>query len=304
MRLPLAFAGALLGVLGPAAAADNFGYPAAAPTHQIAGFIELRGGFDSGSETGTYDDGAPQSWDESFDGGVFGGTGRAAMSLGPNVSVQADVWTDVFFGSGSGTDTCCGPYSFDYTNTFSGIAGHLTWAPMGGNLLGVFASVGGVEDWGTFATFGFEGALNYGNWRAYGQVGFTSAIAGDADDESADDWYTRAVLAYYMTPNAVFSANLGYDSYSDATDGGTTDNTVSWGARLEFKPASMPVSGFVAYQGWDWSGEDNDPTTWDGSEHAFVVGFRALFNAQTLQEMDAVAGLADMNGLYGEAFVH
>ena len=102
------------------------------------------------------------------------------------------------------------------------------------------------------------------------------------------------------------SANLGADAFSSDLNGGTTVTGVTWGARFEYKPADMPFSGYVAYQGWWWDAEDNFPAAWSGTEHALVVGMRIPFSSSgntTLRAMDDEVGLFDMNALYGESFV-
>jgi hypothetical protein len=282
-------AGGLLAAAGPALATD-FSNMVYSP-HPISGYVELRGGVESGSGSNSWDG----PWTEN--GGVFGGAGRVAVGLSPNLTVQADAWTNVF----SGTSDVYGSYS----DSYSGIAGHLSWRTMEGHLIGVFVSAG-AEGYGAFGTIGVEGVHNYGNWRFYGQAGVSGGFGGQAADESARDWYARGVVSYFFNPNLVLSGNLGIDQATDTSFGGTTIDGSTWGARLEYKPETMPVSVFAAYQGWHWSGSDHDPSTWDGTEHALVAGVRILYdsNGQTnLRQMANSVGLSDMNHAYGEDFV-
>jgi hypothetical protein len=122
--------------------------------------------------------------------------------------------------------------------------------------------------------------------------------------DSSRYWYLRGVIARYFAPNLVLSGNVGFDTYTDTTWGGTRSNGVVYGARLEYKPDTLPVSGFLGFQGWCWNGSNNFPDEWKGSESVFVVGLRALFNGSSLQQMDMDVGLFDMNAAYGEVFVH
>jgi len=221
------------------------------------------------------------------------------------MSVQADAWTNVWTGSGSGNQGGV-PFSFDYTNPYSGIASHLTWRTME-HLVGVFASVGSVTDRGAFGTVGVEAVHNFYNLRFYSQIGVSSAFSGSAADDSASDWYAEGVTAYYFTPNFRLSGNLGYDASSDNSAGGTAVDTTRWGARLEYKPDSMPVSGFLAYAGSSFNGSNHNPDRWNGTENAVVAGIRILFDSNgkaTLRQLDDSVGLTDMNHSYGVSFVH
>lgn len=271
--------------------------------YSISGYVDLHFGPYVGEEDGNYPGG---SWEDSWQGGVFGGAGRAAVVLSPEFTVQGDAWFTGWFGEGSwsNTDSDGDDYSFDEMQ--GGIAGHASWRPDASMLLGGFASLGMYADWGTFGTAGIEGAIGDEMWRAYGQAGLTAALGGDAGDVNAMDLYARGVLAYYLDPNLSVSANLGVDAFSSDEDGGTTGTGVTWGARLEYKPDSMPFTGYIAYQGWARTGEDNDPEDWTVAEHALVVGMRIPFGADgetTLRAMDDKVGLFDMNPLYGEEFV-
>ena len=304
-----------LGLTSAAFAADPIVDTIAYYPYSISGYVELRIGFDLGNASGTYNDGAPQSWDETWHGMVFGGAARAATPLTSDLTVQGDVWLNGWGWESDISDT--GHLPTDFTATGSsmegGVAGHLSWRPDSSTLIGVLASLGG-DNWsfdgneydGLYGTVGLEGAIGDEMWRAYGQVGVTAALGGDAGDDGAVDIYARGVVAYYLDPNLSVSANLGADAFSNDSNGGTTETGITWGARLEYKPADMPFSGFLAYQGWAWSGEDNFPSDWSGTEHALLVGMRIPFGADgatTLRAMDDEVGLYDMNAIYGESFV-
>jgi len=271
--------------------------------HPFTGYVQLFFGLDAGQEDGTYD--ITESWDESWAGSAVGASGALAYAFSPDFTVQGDAWISGWFGETEGNDSETGDYSYDYDNIYAGVAGHSSWRPDPGVLLGIMGSVGSADDWGTFGTLAVEGVVGNETWRAYGQAGVTVALAGDAADYSAMDLYVRGVLAYYLTPNLSISGNAGVSSYSDDTDGGTSETGVTWGARLEYKPEDWPVTVFAAYQGWGWSGSD-DYADWDGTEHALVVGLRLPFAGEgdaTLRSLDDTVGLFDMNEMYGQQFV-
>jgi hypothetical protein len=270
--------------------------------YPISGYVDLHGGWDGGRYSGVENCCEPNHY--TWNGGVFGGAGRVAVGLSPSMSAQADVWTNVYTGSGSGNQD--GPYNFGYTNTYSGIAGHLSWRTEG-QLIGVLASYGNEADTGTLGTVGAEAVYNLSNLRFYGQIGVSSGLSGSVADDSARDWYARGVTAYYLTPNFALSANLGYDTWSDNSHGGTTINSPIWGARLEYKPDSMPVSGFVAYAGRNWSGSNQNSGRWSIAENAVIVGIRVLYDSNgktTLRQLGEGVGLSDVNPSYGDPFVH
>ena len=82
----------------------------------------------------------------------------------------------------------------------------------------------------------------------------------------------------------------------------------NWGVRVERKHDVAPFSGYLAYQGRYWTGGNNlypnFPDSSSGSQHAVVVGIRALLNAATLQELDDSVGLTDMNQMFGDWLPH
>lgn len=263
------------------------------------GYLDLHGGYDTWSERGTYCAPGAIPYKYEAHGSVFGGSGHVAVALSPDFSFQADAWGN----SWQGTATYTEPAYYDryhYDNVFPGIAGHLTWREKGG----IFASYGRDPNWGDFATVGLEAFHDFGKWRYYGQVGYTGAVNGYASNFNAKDWYGQGVVSYYFDPGLALSANFGADHYSDDTWGGLSGTGLNWGTRVEYKFASMPVSTYVAYQGWHWSTSDHYPDSWHGTEHTFIVGLRVLFGGKTLREIDQHVGLTDMNAIYGENFPH
>ena len=187
---------------GPAAAADYFGPEVFSP-HPVSGYVDLHGGLHWGSESGTID-GQSYVYGDNWSGSVFGGAGRAAFVVSPNLTAQADAWTNVFAGSGSGSNTDTGAYAWTYTNVFSGIGGHLTWRLANSHLFGVFGSLGSRSADGTYVNIGVEGVRNYRDWRLYGQAGMTSGIGGLAGTNADKDLYGQGVIVHYLTEPSHF----------------------------------------------------------------------------------------------------
>jgi hypothetical protein len=170
-----------------------------------------------------------------------------------------------------------------------------------GGIGGIFASYGGASGAGNFATIGAEAFRDFGNWRVYGQAGYTGGVSGDASDANAKDWYGQGVVSYYFNPNLALSGNFGGDHYTES--GGYGDTGLTWGVRFEYKLPKLPVSTYVAYQGW----HNSDSASYyeeHSTETTFIVGMRVLFGGKTLRDNDQNVGLTDMNQIYGEFFPH
>jgi len=308
------FSGCGLGALtaGAAYAADPVADEAMLYPYPISGYVEAFGGFNAGEQSGSYADPYPDfsTYDEDWQGAVLGASGHAAMRFTPEFSAQADAWATGWFGHLSGDDTGDGPYEFDYDNIFAGVGGHLSWRPADYQLLGVFGSLGMVSAQefatGTHGTVGIEGAIGDEMWRAYGQAGASAGLSGFPADVNSQTLFARGVLAYYLDSNFSVSGNLGVSHSTSDDSGGLTYDAATWGARLDYKPDGMPLTVFVAYQGWSWSGSDEYPSDWSGTEHAVVAGLRIPFGADgatTLRAQDDEVGLYDMNPIYGQEFV-
>jgi hypothetical protein len=269
--------------------------------YAITGYAEFSFGLHGAIEDGTYPGG---SWSESWGGGQFLGSARTALEVTPEFSIQGDAQFGAWLGSASVSDTFDGNYSVDYTNIDAGVAGHLSWRPQPGVLIGLMGSFGAVSDWGGLGTLAVEGEIGNELWRLYGQAGAMAGVTSEAAEDSARLLYAHGVLTYYVDPNFSLSGNLGVNAFSDDDDGGTHSTGVIWGGRLDYKPEALPFSLFVGYQGWAWAGSDGDGDEWQGLEHAAVAGFRVPFDGEmTLREQDQRVGLYDLNPEYGAVFV-
>jgi hypothetical protein len=264
---------------------------------QFYGYLDIHGGYDTEQESGAYSN---EFFDNYKDNGSnFGGSGHATAVFSPDWSVQIGAWANSWQGTETDSNNFIGTSKSHYSDSDWGLGGHVTWRGLGGILL----SYGGVRDWSNFGTVGLESFHDYGNWRLYGQVGYTFALSGEASELDAKDWYGEAVASYYFNPNLALSGNFGADRYDESDDDYRT-NQINWGARLEYKLPNLPVSTYLAYEGWHWSGSDDNPDRWRGTENTVVAGLRILFGGDTLRENARNVGLLDMNPTYGEDFPH
>ena len=206
-----------LGLLG-ATAANATGVAGTAPALPIiAGYVEAHGGWESGWST-HYDPAADGT--DTWSDHMFGGSGRAAIVIAPEWTVQGDVWSDV----------AVAPDGSDGVD--SAIGGHVTWHSANGvAMLGALASLGiGGSDAGTVDNFGVEGVLNANRWRLYGQAGVTEGLSGDASNFGERDVYATLSADYFFNPTLFVSGNIGADRWTQSN--GDSSPETSWGAKV------------------------------------------------------------------------
>jgi hypothetical protein len=258
-----------------------------------AAYFDIHGGYGFGDESGTTDKIGFSDYDEDWDETLVGAALRGAYFVSPAFSIQGDVWANRYDGnSDSGI--------FDFETIYVGTGGHLTYNAAPGTLLGAVASYGWMfedgDDSSDFVNVGLEAAHEVGNFRAYGQAGYTFGVNGFADDVSLETWYGVGELTYYFTDNFALSGNVGYsqtDSDAFNEDGWT------WGTTIEAKPWNAPISLYGSYQGYQWDGEDF-AFDYDGTDHTFFVGAKFMANSGSVRERDQTVGLKDMNPIFGD----
>ena len=273
---------ALAILVATAASADDYSAPLPS-TSTVAGYVEGHGAWESGWST-HYDPsaGGTGTWSDT----QIGGSARGALLFGPNWSVQGDSWTDTEVGSGE---------------MEGGVAGHVTWRSTDGvAMLGVFGSLGqGGWETGQVGTGGVEAVLNGTRWRFYGQAGVAGGLAGNASAQGERDIYATLSADYFFNPNFFVSANLGADNWTE--NSGDASPEVTWGAKIEFKPATSPVSFYAAYEGYGFKSTYHDTPAYDqGVDNVFFAGLRIPLGAGTLQQMQRTVGLADLNPMFGD----
>lgn len=272
----------VLAALGTTAAnADDYG--TIPSTSAIVGYVEGHGAWESGWST-HYDpsaDGTGTWYDTQISGSA-----RAALSLDANWSAQGDVWADSEVGS---------------TDIEGGATGHLTWhSANGATMLGVFGSLGqGGWEAGQVGTAGVEAVFSGARWRLYGQAGISGGLGGDALANGERDSYATLSADYFFNPNFFVSANVGADNWTETS--GDASPEISWGAKIEFKPATSPVSFFAAYQGYGFKSTYHDTSAYDqGVDNVFFAGLRIPLGVGSLQQMQNAVGLADLNPMFGD----
>ncbi|MCW5713561.1 MAG: hypothetical protein KIT43_03480 [Bauldia sp.] len=268
-----------------------------APT--VAGYIDLHFGILRGFEDFYFD--------ESYEGTdywrslVLGGGGRGAYELTQALNIQLDAWFNFIVNPDR---RLVASVSDGYANFGrGGIGGHIFVDTAGGLYAGALATVGVVTDYGMFANVGAEVAQSFGNFTVSIQGGYTFGILGEPAFDGHRSMYVRAGGTFYVGPNTSVAANVGF-SRTRIIDEAIFGRELSWGARVEHKLGSSPFTIFGAYEGYRWAGYDaDDPFSWNGMEHAFVVGVRMLFGRDTLQALDAAVPFADYNPIYGDPFI-
>ena len=90
----------------------------------------------------------------------------------------------------------------------------------------------------------------------------------------------------------MLAGDLGYAGFTDSAN--TNGDVWRWGARLEYRLQSAPVSGFVAYQGAYWQ----QPTL-AAYTHGVMIGVSLLAGDDTLAaRYRGPTGLEDRNPFY------
>jgi hypothetical protein len=272
------------------------------------GYIELN----VGASMGQADHSDSDDWTSEWNEVDIGASGRVAIPVADPLILQLDASALGYRGSYRECDAdgnYCNDWS-DYSGAGFGLAAHLAYK-MDGGLIGGMVSFGGGADSGSdfdgSVALALEAAKDMGNFRLYGQVGLVKAVTGYHADIGSSDVFAQGVLAYYIDPNFVLSANAGVEHWMDDYYD-ESGNQFTWGLRLEKKIDGTPASVYVAYQGWAWSGSGYDPDyyvnhSFDETEHAILAGIRFAFGddgSSTLQDLNNAVGLVDMNPIFGD----
>jgi len=299
----LAFAVATAALSGSALAADISPIVIAPPPvvipapPTVAGYIDLHFGMVRGWEELYINDTFETEF--SWRPLLLGGGGRGAYELTQSLNLQLDAWFN-FLVYPDQLDRAIGE---DGDTGRGGIGGHVFVDTAGGLYVGALATLGVVTDYGMLANVGAEAAASFGNFTVAVQGGYTFAVVGESVFDGYRNMYVRAGATFYVGPNTSVAANVGINR-TRLLSHGIFSRELSWGARVEHKLGSSPFTIFGAYQGYRWAGyEEQSPWTWNGMEHAFVVGVRMLFGRDTLQALDAAVPFADYNPTYGDPFI-
>ncbi len=218
-------------------------------------------------------------------GTIIGGEARVNYWVLPAISGQLDVDAEYV------RDTVFPALAQTTVN----LAAHLNWRS-DNMLFGGFASVGVDRDWweSTFGTIGVEGQVDLGDHMLlYAQVGGFRSLSGTW---GVTGTFVRGEGRYFIDPNTMAAANLGYSLYyyfngADAVD------AIQWGLDVEHRFTTSPVSVFASYQG-SHEREAAEAESW--AVHSFLIGLKLSFGTQTLEESSKTGPtLRDYNPMTG-----
>lgn len=267
-----------------------------APT--VAGYIDLHFGMIRGSREFYVDE--QLNGEFSWQSLLLGGGGRGAHEVTQSLNVQLDAWYNFIVRPEQLDRAIDADYGYFGRG---GIGGHIFADTAGGLYAGALATVGVVGNYGMFANVGAELARSFGNLNVSVQAGYNFSFLGAATFYGYRNIYVRAGGTFYVGPNTSVAANVGFSRTRWVIEG-EFGRELSWGARVEHKLGSSPLSIFGAYKGYRWANFDTvDPFIWTGTEHAFAFGVRMLFGRDTLQALDAAVPFADYNPTYGDPFI-
>lgn len=165
--------------------------------------------------------------------------------------------------------------------------------------------VGGLVSFGispngynaTFLNTALEAQKDFGRLTLVGQAGYTQTLStsGVAPYSLAGPvgWYAHGIARWFSNDDLMFAGDIGYAGFSDSN--GETGDVWRWGARVEHRLSSAPVSAFVAYQGFRWRQSSMMATT-----HVIMGGLTLIVGDPTLMERyRGPADLDDRNPFYG-----
>lgn len=162
-----------------------------------------------------------------------------------------------------------------------------------GGLVSVGASPNGYN--ATFLNTALEAQKDFGRLTVGAQAGYTQTLASTTamySLQAPDAWYAHGVARWFATDNLMLAGDLGYAGFTDANS--ADGDAWRWGARLEYKLRSAPVSAFVAYQGVHWRQPGMTAYL-----HGVMVGVSLIGGDETLAaRYRGPAGLEDRNPFY------
>lgn len=198
--------------------------------------------------------------DDKLDGWPIGGAGRASYWFMPNASVQIDAqaegtaYRETFLGT------------TDHFSTLAYlVAGHVNVRNQEMGLLGLFGGAGDAGGNGLLfrevrhGVFGGEGQLYWMQATFYLQGGYDRTVSVDSFTDNVHAGFVRGTGRYFFDENLMVEATGQYAKGArDFTDLSSLPaagvpsqafQTLLWQAKLEWKPATVPFSFFVKYQG-------------------------------------------------------
>jgi hypothetical protein len=301
--------------------------PAVAPEPSWAsGYLELYAGTSTTTQNETlceFGFGC-ESESQSADGAILGGAGRGNYWFLPNVSSQLDVQAE---GTSRTASDTAGPVpASERISTVSYlVGGHLNWRDPNTGLLGVFGAGGDAGDQGAETEGnqrhylgGVEGQYYWRMVTLYLQGGYdTTPNNPSFEADSVHEWFVRGTARWFIDPNLLvegtgFYANgaINFSSLATMEDGAPGSegfNTVLAQAKIEWRPASVPISLFAKYQ-WAQTRYDTLSDSLFGisasnkiTDNRWMVGARLYFAENSLLSNDRHGATLDMIDPLGSA---
>ncbi len=179
-----------------------------------------------------------------------------------------------------------------------GIHANRRWADgLFGGLVSLGISPNGYN--ATMLNTALEGQQDFGPVTLGAQAGYTQTVGGGTANFTLQDpkaLYAHGIARWFINDRLMLAGDIGATSFSDST--GVDGHSLRWGARLEYKPASLPVSLSLSYMGFGWHQPGYDEST-----NILLVGLTFLDSKESLaQRYRGPAGLDDLNPLYGVNF--
>jgi hypothetical protein len=303
--------------------------PAVAPEPSWAsGYLELYAGTSTTTQNETFCEFGfgCESADESVDGAVLGGAARGNYWFLPYVSGQLDVQAEGTSRTVSGSEsigTSTVPVSERFSTESYLVGGHLNWRDPNTGLLGVFGAGGDAGDQGETEgnqrhyLGGVEGQYYWRMVTLYLQGGYDSTPNNPAIEiDSVHEWFVRGTARWFIDPNLLVEAtgvyaNGAIDFSPFAMMEGTPSsfgfNTMLAQAKIEWRPASVPISLFAKYQ-WAQTRYDTVSDSLEGisvsnkiADNRWMVGARLYFAESSLLSNDHHGATLDIIDPLGSA---
>lgn len=256
------------------------------PIQQATGYVEVYTGW-AGSTFDVCGTRCVSLFDEN--GWVLGGAGRANYWFSPGMSLQVDAQAE-----GTSYKVDGGHFS---THSYL-VGGHLSWRNPQQHLFGVFAGAG--DAFGQrHGLIGAEAQWYWGQFTAYGQVGYDTAINSNDGLNDSHAWFVRGTGRYFINPNLMIEGT-GMFASGDV-DGrifglaGVGFDTWLWQAKAEYRLATAPISLFATYQG---SRTDYDTVLraidTKAKDNRVMFGLRLNMGDRNLQATDRAGATLDI----------
>jgi hypothetical protein len=230
---------------------------------------------------------------------LYGGTARANLWLAPNFSAQLDLEgekANKFKSIGDGgqqrqADLYGGHFAF--RDPQKGAFGAFGGVIDSNDLLFI-----GIKDFHE-GFYGVEGQVYFSNLTLYGQAGRMERISGVDEAEPDHMWFVRGAGRYFFTPNDKLQAEFAYaKGRAFGCSTGCSDIKLPmWGASFEHRFDNSPLSVFVEYSGFTYSGRFDLAPIHEhvkATENMLMAGAKLYFGEGTLLAADRSGTTFDM----------